>query len=81
MDHSQVQQDSQLFSIRLWSEELSDGLAEWRGEVRHLSSGETRYFREWPVLVEFLQDSLPDLGHRSDQTGHGSNDSLIYPLQ
>jgi hypothetical protein len=40
---------------------LGDGQAEWRGQVRHLISGETRYFREWGVLVEFLQVMLPQL--------------------
>ena len=51
MDEIQVGRDSQLFSIRLWPEDLDDGQTEWRGQVRHLSSGESRYFREWPALV------------------------------
>jgi hypothetical protein len=37
----------QLFSVRLWSEDLGDGQREWRGqELRHASSGETRHFRK-----------------------------------
>jgi hypothetical protein len=55
----QVGRHAQLFAIRLWPEDLGAGRAEWRGEVRHLPSGETRYFREWSVLVAFLQAKLP----------------------
>jgi hypothetical protein len=61
MNERQAQHDTQLFSIRLWPEDLGNGRAEWRGQVRHLPTGETHYFREWPVLVSFLQDALPDL--------------------
>jgi hypothetical protein len=61
MDESQVQYDSQLFSIRLWPEDLGDGRAEWRGQVRHLASGEARYFRQWRVLVAFMHEMLPKL--------------------
>jgi hypothetical protein len=50
----------QIFSVRLWSEELGNGQREWRGQVRHAPSGETRYFREWKVLIEFLQEMLPE---------------------
>ena len=61
MDRSQEPNRSHLFTLRLWPEALGDGQFEWRGQVRHLASGETHYFREWPVLVAFLQDALPDL--------------------
>jgi hypothetical protein len=58
----------QIFSLRLWPEELGDGQCEWRGQARHVSSGETRYFREWPVLIAFLQDVLPDLTNNLKET-------------
>ena len=54
------QQHSQLFTVRLWTEELGDGRREWRGQVRHVTSGETRYFREWPTLIAWLVAMLPD---------------------
>ena len=54
--------DSHLFTLRLWPEALGDGQREWRGQVRHITGGETRYFRDWDVLVDFLQASLPELG-------------------
>lgn len=50
---------SQLFTVRLWPEELGDGLVEWRGRVQHVTSGQWRYFREWPALVAFLEEVLP----------------------
>lgn len=45
---------SQLFTVRLWAEELGDGQVEWRGQVQHVLSGDTGYFREWEALLEFL---------------------------
>ncbi len=45
---------SHLFTVRLWREELGDGQTELRGKVQHVSSGEVRYFRDWPALIAFL---------------------------
>lgn len=45
---------SQLFTVRLWPHDLGDGQIEWRGKVQHVLSGETRYFRQWGDLVEWL---------------------------
>jgi len=50
-----------LFTIRMWAEALGKDHAEWRGQVRHVTSGETRYFRDWPALVAFLREVLPPL--------------------
>lgn len=47
---------SQLFTLSLWQEDLGGGASEWRGKVRHVPSGETRYFRDWPILIAFLQE-------------------------
>jgi hypothetical protein len=51
---------SQLFTIRMWREELSDNRVEWRGQVQHVSSGKARYFRDWQTMVTFLQETLTD---------------------
>jgi hypothetical protein len=56
----QPQRQSQLFTVRLWVENLGDGRTEWRGQVQHVISGETRYFREWPTLIAWLVAMLPD---------------------
>lgn len=55
---------SQLFTVRLWQENLGNGVYEVRWQVRHLLSGETRYFRRWqeaaPFLLLKLQASAAD---------------------
>lgn len=51
---------SHLFTIRIWPESLGGGEREWRGQVRHVLSGETYYFREWPALVSLLMEMLPE---------------------
>ena len=53
------QHDSHLFTVRLWAENLGDGQIEWRGKLHHVTSGEARYFRDWSVLIAFLQTMLP----------------------
>ena len=45
---------SQLFTVRVWREELGEGRSEWRGQVQHVLSGETRHFRDWQTLVAFI---------------------------
>lgn len=50
-----------LFTVRMWAEALDAGRAEWRGKVQHVTSGETRYFRDWTALVAFLRETLPPL--------------------
>jgi hypothetical protein len=53
------QHDSHLFTVRLWVEDLGDGQIEWRGKLQHVTSGEARYFRDWPLLIAHLQTMLP----------------------
>lgn len=56
---SQPPPRSHLFTVRLWREDLGDGRVEWRGQVQHVLSGETRYFRDWATLVEVMTAMLP----------------------
>jgi quercetin dioxygenase-like cupin family protein len=51
---------SQLFTVRLWREDLGDGQGEWRGKVRHVMKDELCYFRDWSTLIDFLIAKLPD---------------------
>ncbi|HYN88545.1 MAG TPA: hypothetical protein VER55_08435 [Ardenticatenaceae bacterium] len=62
MNNSPQYPHSHLFTVRIWSEELGSGKAEWRGRVEDARSGETRYFRDWAALIDFLQGNLPDRG-------------------
>ncbi len=56
---------SQLFTVRVWREDLGNGCAEWRGKVQHVTSGEVRYFRDWPALIACMQEML---GYGSDSS-------------
>jgi len=38
----------------MWAEELGGGQVEWQGQVKHVLSGETGYFRESEGLMEFI---------------------------
>jgi len=53
-------QQSNLFTLRLWLEPLGDGRAEWRGQLRHVASGETCYFRSWSSLIAQLSERVTD---------------------
>jgi hypothetical protein len=58
MDQAQGLSHKQLFTVRVWREELGAGQTEWRGEVHDVVSGERRYFRDWPALIASLQALL-----------------------
>ena len=60
-DKAQSVHRSHLFTVRLWAEELGDGQTEWRGQVQHVLSGKTRYFRERAMLMEVMMAMLPGL--------------------
>ncbi len=49
-----------LFMVRVWPEDLGDGKTEWRGQVKHVLSGEMRYFRDWSMLIMILQEMLAE---------------------
>jgi hypothetical protein len=59
MDPSRAPSHTQLFTVRVWREDLGAGQTEWRGEVHAVASGERRYFREWSTLLAVLQALLP----------------------
>jgi hypothetical protein len=58
LDPHQLKQPSQLFTIRVWLEPLGQGQTEIRGQVQHVLSGETRYFRTWANLVAYFETRL-----------------------
>ncbi len=47
-----------LFTLRLWLEPLGDDRREWRGEVKHLVTGEVRYFRRWEEIATLVPEML-----------------------
>lgn len=52
---------SHLFTVRLWVEGFGSGQDEVRLQVKHVLSGETRYFRDWSLLIIYLQVKLQAL--------------------
>ena len=53
---------SHLFTVRIWTEPLKEGQVEWRGQLRHIPSGESLYFREWAMLIEQIKLILENKG-------------------
>jgi len=54
----QLQARSQLFTLRLWRDgEQTDETAPYM-QVRHVLTGETRYFSAWPPLIAYLVSKL-----------------------
>ena len=60
VQHNHIQR-SYLFTVRVWSEQLAYGQKEWRGQIRFVKSGETRYFRTWSQLENFLERMLDEV--------------------
>ena len=57
-EDSNSERRSELFTVRLWREELGNNQVEWRGKVQHVHKGEAYYFREWSTLVAAIRKML-----------------------
>ena len=68
------QHDSELFTLRFWVEKLEDDRFEWRGQLRHISSGHVEYFRKWVELVPLILSALRRSGTSSQEAGHDQPD-------
>jgi len=69
---SQESDNSHLFVVRVWAEHPvdehpEDGPSEYRGRVQHVLSGETRHFRDWRTLVEFLTGQIKEWGEANEE--------------
>lgn len=53
-----IEQQSILFTVRVWRERVGDKRTEMRGKVQHVLTGETRYFRDWQTLHSFVTGNL-----------------------
>lgn len=47
-------QYSQLFTVRLWLEEIGPDTDDIRFKVQHVLSGDARYARTWADVLEFV---------------------------
>ena len=70
-DRGDRQAPAQLFTLRVWSEEVGEAQTEWRGRVQHVATGETRYFRTWEALVQFLNEQLGAIAANLPQPPRG----------
>ena len=50
--------ETHLFTVRIWVEEVEPGQREPRLQVRHVLTGETRYFRDAPAMLAYLLSKL-----------------------
>jgi len=55
---AEIHSRSQLFTVRVWCEDLGEGNSEWRGKIQHVTNGEVRYFRGWQGLVACMQEMI-----------------------
>ena len=55
---------SNLFTVRLWLEDMGSAGTELRGEVRHVLGGGARYFQEWTTLVAYLTEKMHELAEK-----------------
>jgi hypothetical protein len=58
-----------LFTLRLWLEDVGHGRIEWRGQVKHVLTGQTDHFRDWAALVDFLLVTVAKLTDEEDPIG------------
>ena len=54
MEQINAPRKTNTFTVRVWAEAIGKDAREWRGEVRHLASGATYYFRDWHTLTTRL---------------------------
>jgi hypothetical protein len=69
MPSDQPHPRSYLFTVRLWVELFGENQHEVRMQVKHVLSGETRYFRTWPAVVAFLLAKIQTLAAESREEG------------
>jgi hypothetical protein len=58
--------------VRLWIEPLGNQQSEVRMQVKHLLSGETRYFRTWSEVVVFLLAKIQAVDAENRGEGGGN---------
>ena len=49
---------AQMFTLRVWVEDVGNGRTEIRGALKHLLTGETHHFREWSTLIRHLETTF-----------------------
>ena len=70
------QPHSSLFTMRLWRQVSGEQPGEVRIQVRHVLSGETRYFRNWAQLEDYLEQKLSVTNAVQPMKGENKNRPL-----
>jgi hypothetical protein len=52
---------SQLFALRLWTEQTEPEINDLRFKVQHVLSGEVRYARNWSEVEAFVMQTFHDV--------------------
>lgn len=60
---------SELFLVRMWTEDTGDGIKLVHGKVQKAVSGETAQFCDWQSLVEQLKAMALNLRDADDEEG------------
>ena len=58
MNPQSTTKGSQLFTLRVWPEEISEGRVEWRGKIHRVIGGESVIFHNWEAMLSFLLQAL-----------------------
>ncbi len=80
-----------IFILKLWQEIIDDEQnhkqTEWRGRIQDVFNGETHYFRDWPTVVKFIENIMPELentrrmSRRRSANGHSNGRSIPQPAR
>jgi hypothetical protein len=60
---------SHAFTLTVWREKVDVDQTEWRGQLKHILTGDTRYFRNWSKLISQLQLMLVELDEIQSDEG------------
>jgi hypothetical protein len=61
MDEGKAQNQSILFTVRIWRNQAGQTPLLWRGKVQAVPNGAWRYFHDWETLATFLQAQVEEL--------------------
>jgi len=64
---------SQLFTLRVWPEEVDEGETEWRGKLQRVVDGDTFYFRDWGAMLVLLRQILESPDRQSFHQGESES--------
>lgn len=58
-----------VFIVRVWCErgDADSAIAEWRGSIEHVQSGQRTFFRHLEAIVEFMKPHLENIGIDAQQ--------------